>query len=89
MQKAHPFFWLLCVLSVPSAAATVVVAERAPAYALGSGWLYRLEVGGAFFIGVLVLALIFWLGYSGRSIGKIELPGGGGVDLAHPNLDLD
>jgi hypothetical protein len=69
--------------------AAVAAPSKAPGYALDSKWLYRLEVGGAFFIGLLVLLLILWLGYSGRSIGKIDLPGGGGVALPNPDPDLD
>jgi hypothetical protein len=88
-RRAHPFFWLLGLLLVPAAVAASLAPSRAPGYALGSTWLYRLEVGGAFFLGLLVLALILWLGYSGRSIGTIQLPGGGGMDLPNPDPDLD
>jgi hypothetical protein len=86
---AHAFFWLLWALLVPAVVAAVAAPARAPGFALNSAWLYRLEVGGAFFIGLLLLSLIFWLGYSGRSVGKVQLPGGGGMDLGNPDPDLD
>jgi hypothetical protein len=88
-KAAHPFFWLLWALLVPTVAAVAAAPSRAPGYALESAWLYRLEVGGAFYVGLLLLSLIFWLGYSGRSVGKVQLPGGGGMALANPDPDLD
>lgn len=88
-KTAHPFFWLLWALLVPAVAVAVTAPERQPGYALESSWLYRLEVGGTIYVGLMVVALILWLGYSGRSVGKIQLPGGGGVGLANPDPDLD
>ena len=88
-KKPHPFFWLLWVLALPSVVVAIAAPDNTPGYALESSWLYRLEVGGAFFLGLLVVLLIFWLGYSGRSIGKVQLPGGAGMDLPNPDPDLD
>lgn len=88
-KAAHPFFWLLWALLVPAVVAAIAAPAKAPGYALESAWLYRLEVGGAFYIGLLLLSLIFWLGYSGRSAGKVQLPGGGGMNLGNPDPDLD
>ena len=86
---AHPFFWLLCVLLVPAIAAAASAPSKAPGYALNSAWVYRLEVGGAFYLGLFVLTLILWLGYSGRSLGELQIPGGGGARLPPPDPDLD
>jgi hypothetical protein len=88
-RTAHPFYWLLWALLVPAVLAAVTAPEKHPGYAPESSWLYRLEVGGALYIGLMVIALILWLGYSGRSVGKIQLPGGGGMDFRNPDPDLD
>lgn len=88
-RHAHPFFWMVCLLLLLAGFAAFSVPSKAPGYALESSWLYRLEVGGAFFVGLLVVVLVLWLGYSGRSIGGLQLPGGGGVNLPHPDPDLD
>ena len=89
MRRAHPFFWVLWFLLAAAVAAAIAAPSHAPGFALDSVWVYRLEVGGAFFVGVLVVALVLWLGYSGRSIGKLQLPGGGGMELGNPDPDLD
>jgi hypothetical protein len=65
----------------------VLAESNTPGYALNSVWVYRLEVGGAFFVGVYALFLVFWLAYHGRSVQKAQLPGGLGVDVGDPNLD--
>lgn len=89
VTKAHPFFWALWVSLLPAIAAAYYAPTVAPGYALGSAWLYRLEVGGAFFVGVFVFVLLFWLGYSGRTIRDLQLPGGGGLTVPQPNEPLD
>jgi hypothetical protein len=37
----------------------------------------------------VVFVLFLWLGYSGRSVGNLQLPGGGGMSLPPPDPDLD
>ena len=88
-SKAHPFFWLLGLLFVPAVVAAFATPGRAPGYALDSAWLYRLEVGGAFYLGSLLVALTLWLAYSGRTFGDFQLPGGAGMSVPPPDPDLD
>jgi hypothetical protein len=89
-EGAYPFFWLLWLLLLPSIAAAAFAPNKSPGYALDSAWLYRLEVGGAFYMGLFVLVLIFWLGYTGRSVGDVQTPVAGGVgNIPPPNPGLD
>jgi hypothetical protein len=88
-KAAHPFFWLLWLLLLPAIAAAAFAPNEAPGYALHSAWLYRLEVGGAFYFGLFILALLLWLGYTGRSVRNLQLPGGAGAGVPQPNADFD
>jgi hypothetical protein len=81
---AHRFFLVLFLMLIPAALAAVSTKAHEPGYALDSVWIYRFEVGLAFFLFEYVLLLALWLAYQGRSIGKIELPGGGGIDMKNP-----
>jgi hypothetical protein len=87
--RAHPFFWVLLTLLIPAIAVAAVAPSKTPGYALDSGWLYRLEVAGACFLALFVLALLLWLAYSGRTVGNVQLPGGAGMSIPPPDPDLD
>lgn len=84
-----PLFWPVIVGFVPAGIAAIEADARAPSYALGSLWLYRLEVGLAVFVVCYILALIVRLAWQGRSFGRFELPGGGGAQPADPAQKLD
>jgi hypothetical protein len=83
----RPFLWGVVAGALPAVAAAATAHGRAPGYALNSRWLYRLEVGLAFLLGLYALVLILWLAYQGRSLGTIQLPGGPAVELPDPDLD--
>lgn len=90
--RPHSFFWLVLLGTVPAVAAAVAADTNAPSYALGSEWLYHLEVGLAVFAACYLCGLAIVLSYQGRSIGRLDLPGGGGVapgDPAHLQVAAD
>lgn len=83
---AHPFFWSVVVLFVPAALAALALDSSGPAYALGSVWVHRLQVGLAVFAGLYIFLLVIWLAYQGRTVQRAELPGGAGVEFPDPDL---
>ena len=82
--RPHTFFWLVLSGMVPAVATAIAADKRTPGYALGSEWVYYLEIGFAVFLGCYLLALAIVLSYQGRSIGRLELPGGGGMQPPDP-----
>src|SRR4051794_16121646 len=84
--KPHPFFWPIVALLVPAFATAAVAGTRAPAYALHSQWVRRLEIALAVFAGLYILVLMLWLAYQGRSVARAQLPGGAGFDVPDPDL---
>jgi hypothetical protein len=72
---------------LPAAIAAASAEGREPGYALNSLWVYRLQVGVAFFVGVYLVVITLWLAYQGRSFGKIGVPGGPELDVPDPNLE--
>jgi len=84
VSGAHPVFVVLLLLLAPAVVAAVSAKANTPGYALNSLWVYRVQVGLGFFLVEYVLLIAFWLAYQGRSVGKIELPGGAAVDLNDP-----
>lgn len=78
----HPFFWALLVLAVLSGiGAALAPSAKVPSYALRSVWLYRLEVGGAIFLGLYMVALLIGLAWDGKGIRQVQLPGGVGITV--------
>jgi hypothetical protein len=79
-RRSHHFFRFLCASLVLAAAAMVAADGRPPGPALGSGLLWRLEVGLAVVLAVYVFVMVMWLAYQGRWA-KIPVPGAdGGVE---------
>ena len=72
---------------LPAGVAAISADAREPGYALDSLWVYRLQVGLAFFVGTYLLVIALWLAYQGRSFGRISIPGGPEMDLPDPNLE--
>jgi hypothetical protein len=69
------------VLLVPAVLAGWAVDGDAPGVALQSEWVWRAEVGlGVFLLGY-VLVILLWLAYFGKTVPRVELPSGIGVDV--------
>ena len=79
-RRSHHFFRFLCASIVLAAAAMYAADGPPPAAALGSGLLWRLELGLAVVLAVYVFVMVMWLAYHGRWA-KIPVPGAdGGVE---------
>jgi hypothetical protein len=78
--QSHQFFKFLCAALVLAIAAMYAADGRPPGAALGSGLLWRLELGLAVLLVVYVFIMLMWLAYQGRWA-KIPVPGAdGGVE---------
>lgn len=86
VRGADPFFWLVLISIVPSVWVALTVKAKAPTWSLQSAVVYRLEVGLAVLLVGYIVALMTALAYTGRSIGRLGLPGGGNVDPKDPSL---
>ena len=78
--QSHHFFRFLCASLVLAFAAMYAADGRPPGAALGSGLLWRLELGLAVVLVAYVFVMVMWLAYQGRWA-KIPVPGAdGGVE---------
>jgi hypothetical protein len=84
--QSHQFFKFLCASLVLAIVAMVAADGRPPGAALGSGLLWRLELGLAVVLVVYVFIMLMWLAYHGRWA-KIPLPGADGGVEAGPTID--
>jgi hypothetical protein len=83
---SHQFFKFLCASLVLAIAAMYAADGRPPGAALGSGLLWRMELGLAVMLVVYVFIMLMWLAYHGRWA-KIPLPGADGGVEAGPTID--
>jgi hypothetical protein len=84
--QSHQFFKFLCASLVLAIVAMAAAGGRPPGAALGSGLLWRLELGLAVVLVVYVFIMLMWLAYHGRWA-KIPLPGADGGVEAGPTID--
>jgi hypothetical protein len=85
-RQSHQFFKVLCASLVPAIAAMYAADGPPPGAALGSGLLWRLELGLAVVLVVYVFIMLMWLAYHGRWA-RIPLPGADGGVEAGPTID--
>jgi hypothetical protein len=76
----HPLLWGQLALLALGVAAAVTAPSRAPVFALYWEPIYRAEVGMVTVAIGYGVAVLLRLGYEGRLIRRIELPGGAALE---------
>ena len=80
-KRPHALFWICLALVVPAVWAAQAADGDAPGVALHSDWVWRMEIGLLVFALGYVLAIVLWLAYFGKTVPRVELPSGTGVQV--------
>jgi hypothetical protein len=80
-KRPHPLFWISLALLVPAGLAAQAADGGAPGVALQSDWVWHIEIGLLVFALGYVLAIVLWLAYFGKTVTRLELPSGTGVEV--------
>jgi hypothetical protein len=80
-KRPHALFWICLALVVPAVWAAQAADGDAPGVALHSDWVWRVEIGLLVFALGYVLAIVLWLAYFGKTVPRVELPSGSGIQL--------
>jgi len=83
---SHQFFKFLCASLLLAIVAMYTAHGRPPGPALGSGLLWRLELGLSVLLVVYVFIMLMWLAYQGRWA-RIPVPGADGGVEAGATID--
>jgi hypothetical protein len=75
-RRPHAFFWLYLAILVVGIVAACLAPGSAPAWALGSGFIHRCEIGVAVGGLVYLVSIGAWLAWNGQYLGQLQLPGG-------------
>jgi hypothetical protein len=80
-KRPHALFWFSLALLMPAAIAGQAADGDVPGVALHSDWVWRIEIGLLVFALGYVLAIVLWLAYFGKTVPRVELPSGTGVQV--------
>jgi hypothetical protein len=80
-HRPHALFWILVALLAPAVWAARAADGDAPGVALRSDWVWRVEIGMLVFALGYVLAIVLWLAYFGKTVPRVELPSGTGIQV--------
>jgi hypothetical protein len=80
-KRPHALFWISLALLVPAGLAVQAADGDAPDVALQSQWVWGMEIGLLVFVLEYVLAIVLWLAYFGKTLARVELPSGTGVEV--------
>jgi hypothetical protein len=80
-KRPHALFWISLALLVPAVWAAQAADGDAPGVTLHSDWVWRIEIGLLVFALGYVLAVVLWLAYFGKTVPRVELPSGTGMEV--------
>jgi hypothetical protein len=81
LGRPHALFWVSLALLVPAVWAAQAAAGDAPGVALRSDWVWRIEIGLLVVVLGHLLTVVLWLAYFGKTVARVELPSGAGVEV--------